>query len=109
MIEFAVSIAPSSDDLFIGFLDPLTDGGGFDSLHFQVFVEGNLEVDQTFLTAAAADAFFDDQLVTISSSLAFSDTGSPRKSLTFGTRCVVSMISWLPSAIGMWGWLVTLT
>ena len=67
MIEFAISVAPATDQLLIGFLDPLTQGSCFDSLQFQVFVEGNLEVDETFFNAADADAFFDDQLLTISS------------------------------------------
>jgi hypothetical protein len=63
VIDLAVSITPTSDDLLIGFLDPLTNGNGFDSLHLQVFIEGNLEVDETFLNSAAADAFFDDNLL----------------------------------------------
>ena len=62
----AFDVAASDKDLLIGLLDPLTEGNGFDSLRFQIFVEGGSVFDQTFLSSAAADAFFDDKLFAIS-------------------------------------------
>jgi len=47
-------------------MDTMVLGNGFDSLHFQMFVEGNLEVDQMFATFGDAVTFFNDQVLTIS-------------------------------------------
>ena len=49
----------------MGFLDPLTENGGFDSLRFQIFEEGASVFDQTFANAASADAFFDDNILNL--------------------------------------------
>jgi hypothetical protein len=66
MVEFELDIVPSDGDLLIGLLDPVTKNGGFDSLHFQVFVEGNLEFDEIFATSGDATTFFNDQILTVS-------------------------------------------
>jgi hypothetical protein len=41
----------------------VSEGGGFDSLRFQVFVEGLSLLDQTFVSPVAASAFFDDNVL----------------------------------------------
>jgi hypothetical protein len=49
-------------DMVLAFLDPVASGAGFDSLMFQVSREGDLVINETFNTIAAATAFFDDQV-----------------------------------------------
>ncbi len=66
MVEFEFDITASDGDLLIGLLDPVTKNNGFDSLHFQLFVEGNLEFDEIFATSGDATTFFDDQMLTVS-------------------------------------------
>jgi hypothetical protein len=46
--------------LFVGLLDPTAQGGGFDTLNFQVTREGAAVIDQSFTDLASALAWFDD-------------------------------------------------
>jgi MYXO-CTERM domain-containing protein len=48
-------------------LDTEVQGGGFDSLTFQVTREGTMVVNQTFATVAAATAFLDDHVLNLGS------------------------------------------
>jgi hypothetical protein len=65
-IELALDSAKltHAGTLSIGFLDHFA-FDGFDSLGFKLEYEGNTVIDVSFLTLTAADAFFDDQVMTI--------------------------------------------
>jgi hypothetical protein len=49
--------------LALGLADPFASSGGFDSLRFEVVVEGRSLLEQTFTDAALAISFFDDHLL----------------------------------------------
>jgi hypothetical protein len=49
-----------SGDLFVGLLDPVGTGVGFDSLQLQIFRENVTFEDQTFTSLAGALGYFDD-------------------------------------------------
>jgi hypothetical protein len=53
----------SQQTLVLGLLDPLVAGEGFDSLQFRVRREGIDVLNQTFATAGAASAYFDDHRI----------------------------------------------
>jgi hypothetical protein len=54
-------------DLLVGLLDTSSEGGGFDSLNFQITREGVVVVNQTFLTVADAVTFLDNKTLNLGS------------------------------------------
>jgi hypothetical protein len=89
-----------SGNLFVGLLDPTSSGPTFTSLHFTITREGATVEDQTFLTAAAATAYFDDHIlnlgdidtgVTGTLDLSFSlEMSSPNNGTSFNTTLLVA-------------------
>lgn len=50
-------------DLFVGFLDPVVRGKGFDELRFSIVGGDSVLADELFLDAASALAYFDDRFI----------------------------------------------
>jgi hypothetical protein len=57
----------SGDNILLGLLDPVSEGFGFDSLRFRALGEGSMLIDETFLDAQLALAFFDDHPIRLAS------------------------------------------
>jgi hypothetical protein len=65
--DFAADSASLADGpLRIGFLDPVVEGAGFDTLHIRITGEESAIVDQAFDDVASALAWFDDRLIDVS-------------------------------------------
>jgi hypothetical protein len=74
---FAIDLAQlgSAQDLLIGLLEPNVRSGGFDSLRFQIFLEGLPTVDEMFYDIVTARTFFDGRTLDFGSILAPSSDG----------------------------------
>jgi hypothetical protein len=57
----------SGDGLVVGLVSPLVTGSGFGELNFQFYREGELQLDQTFTTVAAAQTYFTDHVLNLGS------------------------------------------
>jgi hypothetical protein len=61
------SLPNPRQDLVLALLDTNVQGGGFDSMTFQVTREGTMVVNQTFATVAAANTFLNDSVLNLGS------------------------------------------
>ena len=75
----AVDVSQLADprELLVGLMNPVSAGGGFDSLRFQIGVEGNLLVDVFFTDRAAAQNYFDDQILDLGPIASFTSPSDP--------------------------------
>ena len=65
--EFALDMTPlleSGQGLLVGLLDPTALGIGFDTLGFQIEMQGSIVTDETFTSLGDALAYFDDRTLT---------------------------------------------
>jgi hypothetical protein len=70
LLSLDPSQLPGVGGLQIGFYAPASSGGGFDSLTLQVFKENTMVINQTFLTLAAANTFFNGTITNLGSTTA---------------------------------------
>jgi hypothetical protein len=97
--SFDLGMLPAGN-LLVGLLDPASSGPAFSSLRFTIKREGATVEDQTFLTQAAATAYFDDHIlylgdidtgVTGTLDLSFSlEMSSPNNGTSFNTTLLVA-------------------
>jgi hypothetical protein len=67
-VTFTFDTSHLSGDLLVGMLDHVSFGAGFDSLTFSIAEQGVTVFNTAFTTLAAAEAFFDDRVLDLSSS-----------------------------------------
>lgn len=119
-VDFQLNMTPllgNSQDLLVGLLDPTSLGVGFDTLNFQIALEGSTVIDEMFTDLGDAAAYFDNQTLNLDSwadgisddnildvafalSLTTDDLGAGFSSdLIFGNSAVIP----LPPAVWLFG------
>ena len=119
-VNFQFNMTPllgNSQDWLVGLLDPTALGVGFDTLNFQIALEGSTVIDEMFTDLGGAAAYFDDRTLNLGSwadgisddnildvaiefSLTTDDLGSGFSSdLIFGNSTVIP----LPPSVWLFG------